>query len=139
MRSASCRAVPDTAHTVATGATPGESPAPDAEPAQNAPLAEEIAMLNETLARSFMPRASLRDAAERLLAAWDEAPTGSAARLLDTIEPHLEALREALAAKSSRDTGATRAPRAGTKQDTVLALLARDEGATGAQIAEATG
>ena len=42
--------VPHTAPMVAPDTTPGESPAPTAEPAQAAPLTEEIAMLDQALA-----------------------------------------------------------------------------------------
>ena len=66
-------AVPDTAPTVAPDAEPGESPASAAEPAQAAPLTEEIALLDQALAeRAAMPRASLRDTATAILAAWDD-------------------------------------------------------------------
>jgi biotin operon repressor len=52
----------------------------------------------------------------------------------------MDTLRSLLAGRTPRvSTGATRAPRTGTKQETVLALLRRDEGASGPQIAEATG
>ena len=52
------------------------------------------------------------------------------------------ALRAALAAKpprAAREPGAPRKPREGTKQAQVLGLLRRGEGATIAQICEATG
>nr|WP_232478953.1 DUF3489 domain-containing protein [Roseomonas rosulenta] len=54
----------------------------------------------------------------------------------------MNALRAALAAKPGRppqEPGAPRKPREGTKQQAVLALLRRPEGATVAQVAEATG
>jgi hypothetical protein len=53
----------------------------------------------------------------------------------------MDALREILAkpARSTREPGAPRKPREGTKQEQVLALLRREEGATIAQICEATG
>jgi hypothetical protein len=53
----------------------------------------------------------------------------------------MNALREILAkpARSTREPGAPRKPREGTKQEQVLALLRREEGATIAQICEATG
>ena len=47
-------------------------------------------------------------------------------------------LQIALAGKPDRTNGTPRLPRTGTKQQTVLALLRRDEGATIAQIVEAT-
>ncbi len=51
-------------------------------------------------------------------------------------------LRAALAgkpARQARGASAPRKPREGTKQQAVLAMLRREEGATVAQIAEATG
>ena len=54
----------------------------------------------------------------------------------------MAALRAALAGKpprAPRGSGAPRKPREGTKQETVLAMLRRAEGATIAQICEATG
>ncbi len=54
----------------------------------------------------------------------------------------MEALRTLLAgkpARAAREPGAARKPREGTKQEQVLAMLRRPEGATVAQIAEATG
>jgi len=54
----------------------------------------------------------------------------------------MAALRATLAGKpprQAREPGAPRKPREGTKQEAVLALLRREEGATIAQICEATG
>jgi hypothetical protein len=137
--------VPDTAPTVASSNTHGESPAPDAEAAQAAPLTEEIAMLDQVLAkRAATPRASLRDTAAAILAAWDD----QAARfgthdgdLIGALDAPMAALRILLAgkpARTPRDANAPRKPREGTKQEQVLAMLRRPEGATVTQIAEAT-
>jgi hypothetical protein len=138
--------VPDTAPTVAPDAAPGESPALAAEPAQAAPLTEEIALLDQALAaRAATPRTSLRDTAAAVLAAWDD----QAARfgthdgdLIGALDASIAALRILLAGKPARvarEPGAPRKPREGTKQEQVLAMLRRPEGATVAQIAEATG
>ena len=51
----------------------------------------------------------------------------------------MDMLRSALSRRGTRATGAPRKPREGTKQEQVLAMLRRPEGATVAQIAEATG
>ncbi|MBR0683402.1 DUF3489 domain-containing protein [Roseomonas eburnea] len=54
----------------------------------------------------------------------------------------MEALRTLLARKAPRqvgEPGASRKPREGTKQEAVLAMLRREEGATIAQICGATG
>jgi len=136
-------AVADTAHTVAPDASPGESPEPADEAAQAAPLTEEIAMLDQVLAeRAATPRASLRDTAAAILAAWDD----QAARfgthegdLTGALDAPIAALRILLAGKSAREPGAPRKLREGTKQEQVLAMLRRPDGATVAQIAEATG
>ena len=78
----------------------------------------------------------LKAAAVQVLAAWDG--TSDEARL--ALPDAMIALRAALRAKpgrSPREPGATRKPREGTKQEALLALLRRDEGATIAQICEA--
>ncbi len=139
-------AVADTAPTVAPDAEPAAQDAPADEAAQAAPLTEEIAMLDQALvAPAATPRASLRDAAAAILAAWDD----QAARfgthdgdLIGALDAPIAALRILLAGKTTRaprDASAPRKPREGTKQEQVLAMLRRPEGATVAQIAEATG
>ncbi|WP_240756786.1 DUF3489 domain-containing protein [Roseicella aquatilis] len=139
-------AVADTAPTVATDDAAGERPAPSNEAAHAAPLTEEIALLDQALAaRAATPRASLRDTAAAILAAWDD----QAARfgthdgdLIGALDAPMAALRILLAgklARTPREPGAPRKPREGTKQEQVLAMLRRPEGATVAQIAEATG
>jgi hypothetical protein len=134
--------VPDTARTGAEEPAPqGEDgPPPEATPA--APLTEEIAMLDQALAaRAAAPRTSLRDAAAAVLAAWDD-EANRATDMIAALDAPMEALRTLLAgkpARTPRDPGAPRKPREGTKQEQVLAMLRRPEGATVAQIAEATG
>jgi len=86
-------------------------------------------------------RASLRDAAQAVLDAWDD----EANREMDIIaalDGPMQALRAALVgkpARATREAGVPRKSREGTKQETVLALLRRAEGATIAQIIDATG
>jgi hypothetical protein len=134
--------VPDTAPTVAPAAEPATQDAKVAEAAQAAPLTEEIAMLDQALAaRAAAPRTSLRDAAAAVLAAWDD-EANRATDMITALDVPLEALRTLLAgkpARAPRDANAPRKPREGTKQEQVLAMLRRPEGATVAQIAEATG
>jgi hypothetical protein len=78
--------------------------------------------------------AGLRDAARQVLAAWDDT-IGERAGLADAID----ALRAALLpARTPRQPGAPRAPRVGTKQEAVLALLRRVEGASSPDIIAAT-
>jgi hypothetical protein len=72
-----------------------------------------------------------------VLAAWDD-EAGQRAELAEAIA----ALRSALSSKPARtprDPAAPRKPREGTKQWAVLALLRRPEGATIAQVVDATG
>jgi hypothetical protein len=82
-------------------------------------------------------RRALLAAAQAVILAWDD-EAGQRAGLPDAVA----ALRSALAEKPARmphDPGAPRKRREGTKQEAVLALLRRPEGATVAHIAEATG
>jgi hypothetical protein len=130
-----------------------EPPGADAEaepPATDAPTAAHVAAVQaEALAVAdaleaaqgapvSAPRASLRDAATTVLAAWDGQTEDARLGLTDAIV----VLRAALATKPGRLAGgpsAPRKPREGTKQEAVLTMLRRAEGATVAQIAEATG
>jgi len=135
----------DTAPTGGEAAVPEETPTGTNEPAHTAPtppeggsLAEDLALLDEALATPLPePRPSLRAAARRVLDAWDDAEN----HRYDLADA-MEALRAALAARpprAAREGDAPRKPREGTKQEQVLALLRREEGATIAQICEATG
>ncbi|WP_291830194.1 DUF3489 domain-containing protein [Bosea sp. (in: a-proteobacteria)] len=134
--------VADTTPTVAPAAEPATQDAKVAEAAQPAPLTEEIAMLDQALAmRSATPRTSLRDAGAAVLAAWDD-EANREGDMIGALDAPMEALRTLLAGKPvriAREPGAPRKPREGTKQEQVLAMLRRPEGATVAQIAEATG
>ncbi|MDI3306256.1 MAG: DUF3489 domain-containing protein [Acetobacteraceae bacterium] len=115
---------------------PEDAPAEDAETAQTASLAEDLALLDEALTTPPARRISLRDAAQRVLDAWDDE-----ASQRDDLADAIEALRGILVrpGREARDPAAPRKPREGTKQQQVLAMLRRPEGATVAQIAEATG
>jgi len=62
--------------------------------------------------------------------------------MIGALDAPIAALRAMLAGKpdrTPREPGTPRKPREGTKQEQVLAMLRRPEGATVAQIAEATG
>ena len=76
----------------------------------------------------------------RILAAWDD-DANREGNMIGALHTPMEALRTLLASKparSPRDPGVPRKPREGTKQELVLAMLRRPEGATVAQIADAT-
>ena len=76
-----------------------------------------------------------------VLAAWmDE--TNRETDIIAAFEVSMDALRAAMATgagRPARDPGTPRKPREGTKQEAVLTMLRRAEGATVAQIVEATG
>lgn len=103
------------------------------------------ALLDETLARprtTAPTKQTLRFAAARVIDAWDACPAQDATdnpitRAIDAMRALLDAPADEPATRRVKPTG-QRALRE-TKHAQVLALLARDEGATGAQIAEATG
>ena len=78
-------------------------------------------------------RASLQSAAQNFLIAWDDADAARPA-----LPAAVEALRAALVAGRSAKSG-PRQPRLDTKRAAILNLLRRPEGATAAQITEATG
>jgi len=141
--------VGDTAPTGAPDGLPQEDGATATEPAQAAPAtpgdatrAEDLALLDQALAAPTpAPRTTLRLAAQAVLDAWDDGANREA-DIVGALEGPMERLRALLAAKSARtprDSAAPRKPREGTKQEAVLAMLRRPEGATVAQIAEATG
>jgi len=116
---------------------PDAPTAPDAASVQAEALAVADALEAAQGAPTPAPRASLRDAAAAVLEEWDDRDNQQYG-----LPEAIERLRAVLAAKPGRPAGeasAPRKPREGTKQQAVLAMLRREEGATGAQIAEATG
>jgi hypothetical protein len=120
----------DTAPTGAPDAAPQEEPAAPAE-------ANDAALVAK-------PRTNLREAGTALLRLWDAVAargfTGPVDGHDDGIAAAIEHLRAALTtkpARTPRDPVVLRKPREGTKQEAVLAMLRRPEGATVAQIAEA--
>jgi hypothetical protein len=120
------RVAPDTAPQGGESERLQHEEQPSAEAAPTAPEAPNM-----------MASVNLREAAERLLAAWEETPPANASQ--DPITRAMDMLRNVLSRPGTRATGAPRKPREGTKQEVVLAMLRRPEGATVAQIAEATG
>jgi hypothetical protein len=110
--------------------------APDTASVQAEALAVADALEAAQDAPVVAPRASLRDAAAAVLEAWDDRDNQQ-----HRLPQAIDRLRAALATKPSRparEAAAPRTPRDGTKQQAVLGLLRRDEGATIAQIVAAT-
>ena len=110
---------------------PGEAPAPAAEAGT---AADGMALPAQPPIAPFGPqhRLTLREAATALLACWH----ASTER-----EPLADAVAAVLAALNlaPRQPSTTRAPRQGIKRELILALLRRPEGATIANVVEATG
>jgi hypothetical protein len=132
---------PPESETVAETDATAAPTAPDTAAVQAEALAVADALEAARAAPVATPRASLRDAAAAVLAAWmDE--INRETDIIAALEAPMDALRAALANKAgrpAREPGAPRKPREGTKQEAVLTMLRRAEGATVAQIAEATG
>ena len=80
-------------------------------------------------------RRSLRSAADALIEAWDGDPAPDRPALTSA----MAALRAALTPAGRSRAAMARQPRSNTKRATVLGLLRRPEGATIAQVVEATG
>jgi hypothetical protein len=80
-------------------------------------------------------RRNLRRAAQAILDAWDRTPVAAGPQLTAAVDQ----LRIGLSARPAPRSKGLQVPRSGTKQATVIALLRRQEGASGPQITEATG
>jgi hypothetical protein len=131
-------------------AAPTETAAPNADTAPHAAIdvavAQEATAVADALdAATVAPtagtpaRTTLRHAAQAVLAAWDDA-VNREMDIIAALEGPMGTLRSLLAGRAPRATvGAPRTLRTGTKRETVLALLGREEGASGPRIAEATG
>ncbi len=135
-------AVADTAPTGGEDAPPQDTPAVNAEAALCPARREDVALLDHARATPRpVARTNLRDAAAAVLAAWED-DANREGDMIGALDGLMDALRAALAGKPARavrEPGAPRGPREGTKQETVLAMLRREDGATIAQICEATG
>ncbi|WP_439548860.1 DUF3489 domain-containing protein [Falsiroseomonas sp.] len=120
-----------TAAVEAGEAAGGRNGAADATPPHTAPT--------ESLEASLPQRrpGGLRYATTAVLAAW--AARSEDPNALKVAIASLHAALAGKAARPAREPGASRPPRQGTKQEQVLALLRRPEGATVAQVMEATG
>ncbi len=118
-----------------TGATVAPTAASDAAVAQ-----EAMAVADALEAATSAPtsRTTLRQAAVAVLAAWDDQDNRDT-DIIAALEAPMATLRALLAEKAPRQDSTPRKPREGTKQEAVLTMLRRAEGATVAQITEATG
>jgi Protein of unknown function (DUF3489) len=130
-----------TAVAVGMTATPPETPE-EAQSAQAAastgpggPHVPNAAPVAAAAAPASTTRASLRNASQRVLSAWDD----EASQRADL--PGAMAVLRGLLTKPAPAprTSSPRKPREGTKQQEVLTLLRQPEGATVAQIADVTG
>ncbi len=126
---------------VAPSATTNE---PVATGIDEATQAEASAIADEIDAGQVEPPGSpprvprgLAAAARAVLDAWND-ETNREIDMIGALEGPMAALSMALAGRPGRPAGAPRPQREGTKQQAVLGLLRRDEGATIAQIMEAT-
>ena len=98
----------------------------------NESLALTTAAMVEPIPRASPSRPNLRVAAMALLAAWEATANGPS-----WLAPHFDELRAAIA-RPSRSVN-PRQPRPDTKRATILTMLRRPEGATVAQVVDATG
>ena len=126
---------------VAPSATTNEPPAAEIDEttqAEASAIADEIdaGQVKQPGPAPRVPR-GLAAAARAVLDAWND-ETNREIDIIGALEGPMAALSMALAGRPGRPAGAPRPPRDGTKQQAVLALLRRDEGATIAQIMEAT-
>ena len=125
------------AEEAAEAANPGDT---DADTATDDAVAREAAAVADALdaAPTAPTRATLRTAAQAVLDAWND-EANRETDIVGALEGPMAALRTALGTRIARPaTTGPRRPRSGTKQEAVLAMLRRSEGATVAQIAEAT-
>ena len=122
-----------------TGATVAPTAASDAAVAQEAmAVADALDAATAAPTSRDTARITLRHAAVALLTAWDDQDNRNT-DIIAALEAPMATLRALLAGKAPRHNGTPRKPREGTKQEAVIAMLRRAEGATVAQIAETTG
>ncbi len=124
------------AEEAAEAANPGDT---DADTATDDAVAREAAAVADALDAAPAPptRANLRSTAQAVLDAWND-EANRETDIIGALEGPMAALQVALAERGSNRSSPPRPPRTGTKQEQVLILLGRPEGATVAQIAEAT-
>jgi hypothetical protein len=113
--------------------------------ASDAAVAQEAAAVADAIDAATLAtttgnpaRPTLRHTALAVLAAWDD-EANRETDIIAAMEAPMNALRALLGGKAPRSLGAPRKPRSGTKQEAVLTLLRRPEGATVVQVMDATG
>jgi biotin operon repressor len=123
----------------------GAEPPADAPRASHTASADTVAAVDDALdAAPAVPetgngRETLRQVAQALLDAWDDEANHETG-VVAAMDAPIARLRAIMTGRTSaRPAGTPRGPREGTKQATVLAMLRRADGASGPQIAEATG
>ena len=114
--------------------------APDSDTAADDAVAREATAVADALdtAPTAPTRATLRTAAQAVLDAWND-EANRETDIIGALEGPMAALQVALAERAPTRSSPPRAPRTGTKQEQVLTLLRRPEGASISQIAEITG
>jgi hypothetical protein len=125
---ANSRAAPKEAHSVPPTGYVGRE-------GQQAPNAANTALEASTATPASTTRATLHHAAQRILSAWED-EVSQRADLPDAIASLRRLLTKPVPAPR---TAGPRKPREGTKQQQVLTLLRRPEGATVAHVADAIG
>ena len=132
---------PGSGETLVTEASTTPHVATDAEVAQEAAaVADALDTAAQPPTNGATARTNLRQAAAAVLAVWDD-EANRAADIIGALEAPMATLRTLLADRAPRNdpNGAPRKPREGTKQEAVLTMLRRTEGATVAQVTEVTG
>jgi hypothetical protein len=130
------RSAVDEAAATAAGPTTTAEAASTGEDASTSVRPGVAVQASPTRARADFHNA-LRQTAQALLDGWDD-PTNRERDKIGALEDRFAALRAALAAGTFTREQSSRQPR-DTKQAQVLAMLRRDEGASGPQIAAAMG
>lgn len=92
-----------------------------------------LAAIGASLPVPPRPRVSLQEAVRAVLVAWDDPHHTGLLEAMATVQAIMDRRDDAQRPEQAR------APREGTKQQAVLALLRREQGATIAQICETTG
>jgi|GEM_PF-616949 len=124
------------AEDAAEAANPGAQPA---DAATDDAVAREAAAVADALdtTPTAPARATMRAAAQAVLDAWND-EANRKTDIITALEGPMSTLQTALAEQRPSRSSPPRKPRTGTKQEQVLTLLRRPEGATVAQIAEVT-